>query len=82
MAGESVEGTTYVYEKWLLPLLICLLPVVTVALGLRTWLPPLASEHGAGIDRMLRYLLLTVGSLYVIGNAVLGFFGLALQPAG
>lgn len=61
-------------ERWLLPLIIWLLPVLTVALGLRTWLPPLASDHGAGIDRMLNYLLISVGGLYVVGNAVLGYF--------
>ena len=47
MIDKPVEGTTSVYEKWLLPLLIWLLPVVTLALGVRTWLPPLASEHRA-----------------------------------
>jgi cytochrome c oxidase subunit 2 len=61
-------------ERWLLPLIIWLLPVVTLGLGMKTWLPPLASDHGAGIDRMLRYLLLSVGALYVIGNGVLGYF--------
>lgn len=61
-------------ERWLLPVLIWLLPVVTLALGMKTWLPPLASDHGAGIDRMLKYLLLSVGALYVIGNLVLGYF--------
>jgi len=60
-------------ERWLLPLMIWLLPVITLALGLRTWLPPLASDHGAGIDRMLHYLLFSVGVLYVIGNGVLGY---------
>lgn len=61
-------------ERWLLPLIIWLLPAVTLGLGLKTWLPPLASDHGAGIDRMLRYLLFSVGALFVIGNAVLGYF--------
>jgi cytochrome c oxidase subunit 2 len=61
-------------ERWVLPVILWTLPLVTVALGLRTWLPPLASDHGAGIDRMLNYLLLSVGLLYVVGNAVLGYF--------
>ena len=61
-------------ERWLLPLMIWLFPVITLALGMRTWLPPLASDHGAGIDRMLHYLLASVGALYVIGNGVLGYF--------
>ena len=61
-------------ERWLLPLIIWLFPVTTLALGMRTWFPPIASDHGAGIDRMLRYLLVSVGLVYVVGNAVLGYF--------
>ena len=61
-------------ERWLLPLIIWLFPVITLALGMRTWFPPIASDHGAGIDRMLRYLLVSVGLVYVVGSAVLGYF--------
>ena len=71
---KAVEATNNTTEKWLLPLLLWALPLVTLALGTRTWLPPLASEHGAGIDRMLRYLLISVGALYIIGNVALGYF--------
>ena len=60
--GNGTAVTKSGTERWLLPLTLWLLPVVTVALGLRTWLPPLASDHGAGIDRMLKYLLISVGS--------------------
>ncbi len=42
-------------------------------LGLREWLPPLFSRHGAGIDRTLKYLLVATGSMLVIGHAVLGY---------
>jgi cytochrome c oxidase subunit 2 len=75
--SENTEGavaTKPSAERWLLPLTIWLLPLITLALGLKTWLPPLASDHGAGIDRMLKYLLLSVGALYVIGNVLLGYF--------
>ena len=51
-----------------------LIPVVAVIFGAGNWLPPLASEHGAGIDGILRYLLITVGALLVIGHLVLGYF--------
>lgn len=51
-----------------------LIAAAAVALAGRHWLPPLASEHGAGIDRMLRYLLLTAGVLVVIGHGILAFF--------
>src|SRR5437868_9260395 len=32
--------------------------------GAHAWLPSLASRHGAGIDAMLNYLLLTTGVLF------------------
>jgi len=57
-----------------LALLIWLIPVVLVAFGTRHWMPPLASEHGAGIDRMLRYLMFTVGTMLILGHLVLGYF--------
>ena len=69
-SGSANSGA----ERWALPLIIWALPLVTLWLGLKTWLPPLASDHGAGIDRMLNYLLLAVGALYFVGNAILGYF--------
>jgi cytochrome c oxidase subunit 2 len=45
-----------------------------VALGLRGWMPALASHHGAGIDRMLAYLLITTGGLLLIAHLVLAWF--------
>ena len=43
-------------------------------LGARRYLPEVASEHGKGIDVMLLYLLVTTGTLIVIGHLVLGYF--------
>lgn len=48
--------------------------VVAAVVAARRWLPPLASEHGAGIDRMIHFLLVTVGALFVVGHAALGYF--------
>lgn len=42
-----------------------------VIYGARTWMPELASKHGAGIDAMLAYLLVTVGMLLLIGYVAL-----------
>ena len=56
-----------------LAVVMWIVPVAVVAVGARGWLPPLASEHGAGIDRMLRYLLLCTGALLVIGHGALGY---------
>ncbi len=64
---RSVEGLV-------LALVFLLVPVLGVALAARRWLPPLASEHGAGIDRMINYLLITVGVLFVVGHLTLGYF--------
>lgn len=37
----------------------------------RDWLPPVASEHGEGVDEVIRYLLLTTGAVFLIGHVVL-----------
>src|SRR5262245_35102736 len=44
-----------------------------VLYGSRGWLPELASRHGAGIDAMLRYLLVTVGGLFLTGYLALAY---------
>ena len=45
-----------------------------VAYGARTWMPTLASRHGAGIDAMLAYLLVTVGALLLASYLALAYF--------
>ncbi|OFV90354.1 MAG: hypothetical protein A3G76_01660 [Acidobacteria bacterium RIFCSPLOWO2_12_FULL_65_11] len=44
-----------------------------VVYGARSWMPPLASRHGAGIDAMLLYLLVTVGGLFLTGYLALAY---------
>lgn len=61
-------------EGLFLALILFLLVTVAVWAAARKWLPPLASEHGAGIDLMIHYLLVTVGSLFVAGHVALGYF--------
>ena len=51
-----------------------LLGAAVIVFGARTWLPPLASEHGEGIDRMIIYLLVCTGALILLGHIVLGYF--------
>lgn len=53
---------------------VWLLGLGVVVLGARQVLPPLASAHGMGIDRMLTYLLVTTGILVLVGHVVLGYF--------
>jgi cytochrome c oxidase subunit 2 len=57
-----------------LPLAIWTLGAFALYLALsRRWIPPLASAHGAGIDGMLDYTLLTAGSLVILGHVILGY---------
>jgi cytochrome c oxidase subunit 2 len=56
----------------LFALIVWIIPVLAVAAGARDWLPPVASEHGAGIDLMLRYLLVTAGGLLLVAHLALG----------
>jgi cytochrome c oxidase subunit II len=58
----------------LLSFTIWVLGIGVFLLGARPYLPPVASEHGKGIDVMLLYLLVTTGGLIVIGHVVLGYF--------
>lgn len=74
MEPEVAGGSRTTVERLFLALAVWLIPVAGVTLGTRRWLPPLASEHGAGIDRMIHYLLTTVGALFVIGHLALGYF--------
>ena len=48
--------------------------IVGVFYGARSWMPALASRHGAGIDSMLHYLLVTTGALFLAGYVALAYF--------
>lgn len=72
MAMEARLRSKRPVEALLVGLLFWFTGVVGVLYGARTWLPPLASRHGAGIDAMLMYLLVTVGALFLIGHIALG----------
>jgi cytochrome c oxidase subunit 2 len=57
----------------LLAVVVWLIPVLIIIAGARTWLPPVGSEHGEGIDRMLHYLLFCAGGLLGIAHLALGY---------
>ncbi len=63
----SVEGMA-------LGALFALVGLIGVGYGARSWFPELASRHGAGIDAMLNYLLLSTGGLFLVGHLVLALF--------
>jgi cytochrome c oxidase subunit 2 len=68
-ASSSVKSL----ERIFLALLIWFIPVFLIILGVKSWFPPLASEHGAGIDLMLNYLIVATGLLLVVGYLALGY---------
>lgn len=72
---EPSEGSPRkTFHAAFLALVLVLVALGGMAAGLRSWLPPLASEHGAGIDRMVNFLLVTVGAMFVAGHFVLAWF--------
>lgn len=70
----SETKSTQSLAGWILGVAVWLLGVGVIVFGAREWLPPLASVHGAGIDRMIIYLLATTGGLILVGHVVLGYF--------
>lgn len=72
--GAASARTTLSIEGVALGSLFALVGILGIAYGARSWYPELASRHGAGIDAMLDYLLLTTGALFLVGHVVLGVF--------
>jgi cytochrome c oxidase subunit 2 len=62
-----------VFESSLLALLFAGLGVGGVWYGAGIPMPELASHHGAGIDAMMNYLLVTVGALFLTGYLALAW---------
>ncbi len=73
MAEQRQGLTGSRLEVFCVAAVIALLALFVVAIGSRGWLPALASRHGAGIDNMLTYLLVTTGAMLVIGNLILAY---------
>lgn len=62
------------FHSSLVALLFAVLGVGGVVYGSRIQMPGLASRHGAGIDSMLAYLLITTGFLFAVGYCALAYF--------
>lgn len=69
-----MEGKQSKIQAAVLALLFASLAVATFYFGFNNWLPVLASEHGGGIDSMIKYLFLTTGIIFLIGHFILAFF--------
>lgn len=68
------NGTGFSVHAFAVGLLFGLIGIFGVAYGLGNWqAPELASHHGAGIDSMMKYLLVCTGALFLIGHLVLGY---------
>jgi cytochrome c oxidase subunit 2 len=48
--------------------------LTVIGFAFRAWLPPVASQHGAGVDFVIHFLLITTGIVFVAGHAALGWF--------
>jgi cytochrome c oxidase subunit 2 len=60
-------------EAFSLSFLFAALGIWGVLYGAQISMPDLASRHGAGIDAMLNYLLITVGGLFLVGYVTLAY---------
>jgi cytochrome c oxidase subunit 2 len=61
-------------EGALVALMFAAVGIGSVVYGARSWMPELASRHGAGIDQMLAYLLATTGIMMLAGYLALAYF--------
>jgi cytochrome c oxidase subunit II len=71
---DNPSSTRSVLHASLVALLFAGLALGGATYGLGITMPPLASRHGAGIDTMMNYLLLTTGALFVAGYVALAYF--------
>lgn len=67
MSSANKGGRTLAVAVWILAALAVFLAVS------RDWFPALASVHGAGVDRMLRYTMATTGVMILAGHLALGY---------
>jgi len=58
----------------LLLLFLATTGMTVVGFGWTSWAPPVASEHGVGVDGVISYLLFATGGILVIGTVALMWF--------
>lgn len=74
MKAELAKNPGRIVGRAFLVLLFLMVPIAAVVLAAHRWMPTLASEHGAGIDTMIKYLVITIGALLIVGHLVLAYF--------
>jgi cytochrome c oxidase subunit 2 len=67
LSSGRESGRALAFAVWTIGLV-----VVALALS-RRWLPPLASDHGTGVDRTLHFTMLSTGIMILLGHAFLGY---------
>jgi len=60
-------------EAWIVAFVFLGFGIGIVMYGRQSWLPPLASKHGAGVDAMLHYLLVATGSMLLVAFTALSW---------
>ena len=70
-SGSTAAGSG---ESRAVAVVVWLVGLGVFVTGAQRWIPPLASEHGAGIDRMIQFTLTTVGCMILLGHGLLGYF--------
>ena len=74
MPEKTAARSKLSIEGIILGLAIGLVGIVGVYYGSNNWrAPALASQHGAGIDAMMLYLVTTTGTMFLLGHLILGF---------
>ncbi|MBI3401167.1 MAG: cytochrome c oxidase subunit II [Acidobacteria bacterium] len=71
---DSHAHPRFARHATLLALMFAATGIGGVVYGARAWMPELASRHGAGIDSMLTYLLVSVGGLFLVSYLALAYF--------
>ena len=59
--------------RWLAAAVWTLAAIIVILAFSREWFPALASENGAGVDRMIRFTMVTSGFLILAGHVILGY---------
>lgn len=70
---EPIQRTSKI-EVFLVGLFCLSVPALSFLMWTQRRLPPPASDHGAGIDLMMNYLMVTVWIMMVIGHVALAIF--------